>query len=307
MEALTDAMRERLDRWVRSKRIVLFMKGNPAQPQCGFSARVVTILDGLVDDYGTVDVLADANVREAMKLYAQWPTFPQLWVDGQLVGGCDIIEQMHETGDLVAMLGSTEVAVPVVTITDAARDRIREVTEGENVPLRLRIDARFRYEFEMAEGTTDGDVRVASNGIALVLDRASARRAQGMTLDFVTGPQGSGLVVDNPNEPAQVQQLSVEQLSAWMDAGEAIHLIDVRTDQEWSIARIEGAKLLDPDVEAWILAQPRDARLVFQCHHGMRSQHAAEHFLQQGFRHVFNLAGGIDAWSARVDPDVPRY
>lgn len=307
MSLLTDEMKDRLDQLVRTDRVVLFMKGSRTEPRCGFSARVVSLLDGLLDDYATVDVLADLNLREAMKEYASWPTFPQLWVDGELVGGSDIVGQLHESGQLFEVVRSRQPTPPRIHLTDAARDRIREVVGGPTVSLRLGIDAAFRYAFQEADEVRPNDVIVESNEVRLVLDRASARRADGMTMDFVQGPQGAGLVVDNPNEPPRVRQLDVASLRGWRERGEPHHLIDVRTDEEWHLARIEGARLLDPATEAWIHELPKEARLVFQCHHGMRSQQAAEHFLAHGFRHVYNLSGGIDAWSAQIDPDVPRY
>lgn len=73
------------------------------------------------------------------------------------------------------------------------------------------------------------------------------------------------------------------------------------------MAKIEGARLLDDALQAELEGLPRDTSLVFQCHHGHRSQRAAEHYLTKGFRDVSNLAGGIEAWSTQVDPDVPRY
>jgi monothiol glutaredoxin len=86
-----------------------------------------------------------------------------------------------------------------------------------------------------------------------------------------------------------------------------VHLYDVRTPQEREIARIEGSTLLDMPARDRILALDRDTPLVFHCHHGVRSQQAAEYFLAQGFTRVANLRGGIDAWSSEVDPKVPRY
>jgi monothiol glutaredoxin len=304
-DVLTDALRARLDALVRDDRVVLFMKGTRSAPRCGFSARVVAILDGLVDDWRDVDVLADMTLREGIKAWAQWPTFPQLWVDGDLVGGADIVEQLHERGELATLLKATPAAPPVLGLTDAARDRIREVA-GE-ARLRLRVDAAFAYQFELADEAGPGDVEVESNGVRLVLDRASARRADGLRMDFVQGPHGAGLVVDNPNEPPRVGSLDVTELKAWLDRGEPFHLLDVRTDDEWAIARIDGARLLDEATAAWLDTLPRDARLAVVCHHGVRSRHAAEELLRRGFRDVRNVEGGIDAWSRRVDPSVPRY
>jgi monothiol glutaredoxin len=91
---------ERVEKMVRSSDVFLFMKGFPHQPQCGFSANSVAILETLGVPYSTFDVLSDESVREAAKQYAGWPTFPQLWVGGELVGGNDIMVEMFQTGEL---------------------------------------------------------------------------------------------------------------------------------------------------------------------------------------------------------------
>jgi monothiol glutaredoxin len=92
-----------------------------------------------------------------------------------------------------------------------------------------------------------------------------------------------------------------------MDREEAFELIDVRTPDERAFASIDGSRLLDRQVHDDLLTRARDTSIVFQCHHGMRSQAAAEYFSRHGFTKLFNLAGGIDAWSRDVDPAVPRY
>ena len=84
--------------------VVLFMKGNAEQPQCGFSALVVQILDHLGVDYATVDVLASDELRQGIKAYSDWPTIPQLYVKGDFVGGCDIIKEMFQAGELKTLL-----------------------------------------------------------------------------------------------------------------------------------------------------------------------------------------------------------
>jgi len=108
-------------------------------------------------------------------------------------------------------------------------------------------------------------------------------------------------------EPAPIRQLSAPELKALLESGAAIELVDVRTPQERDIAAIDGSRLLDQAYHDALLLRDRDTPLVFQCHHGIRSQHAAEYFRQQGFRNLSNLRGGIDAWSMLVDPSVPRY
>ena len=104
-----------------------------------------------------------------------------------------------------------------------------------------------------------------------------------------------------------IRQISAPELRQLLDAGTPLVLVDVRTDQERAIAHIEGSQLLTQDTYQELLALDRATPLVFQCHHGIRSQSAAEHFVQQGFVDVANLAGGIEAWSLLVDPTVPRY
>ena len=94
----------RIDALVKAKDVVLFMKGTELFPQCGFSSRAVAILDHLGVQFDTVDVLQDPEVRQGIKAYSDWPTIPQLYVKGEFVGGCDIITEMFQSGELQAML-----------------------------------------------------------------------------------------------------------------------------------------------------------------------------------------------------------
>ncbi len=104
-----------------------------------------------------------------------------------------------------------------------------------------------------------------------------------------------------------VRQITASELKSMLDAGTPLELWDVRTEGERRIARIEGASLLDEAGVQHIDALARDTLLVFQCHHGIRSQAAAEYFVAKGFTNLCNLAGGIDAWSTQVDASVARY
>ncbi len=104
-----------------------------------------------------------------------------------------------------------------------------------------------------------------------------------------------------------IQQLGASELRSLWDREPCLQVCDVRTPWEWQTARIEGSRLLD---QAWLeelLALPPETPIAFVCHHGIRSQAAAQHFAAHGFSQLYNLAGGIDAWSAEVDPAVPRY
>ncbi len=95
-----NSLMEELESIVKDNRIVLFMKGNKLMPQCGFSAHVVGLLDQYTEDFVTVDVLSDPEIRQGMKDYSKWQTFPQLYVQGEFVGGCDIVSEMDEDGEL---------------------------------------------------------------------------------------------------------------------------------------------------------------------------------------------------------------
>jgi monothiol glutaredoxin len=100
------SVRERIQSTVEAKKVVLFMKGNKNFPQCGFSAQVVSILKKKSVDFLDVNILTDAELRQGLKEFSNWPTFPQLYVDGKLVGGCDIVNGMNESGELDQVLGA---------------------------------------------------------------------------------------------------------------------------------------------------------------------------------------------------------
>jgi monothiol glutaredoxin len=108
--SLSPETRKRIDEIIARDRVVLFMKGSRSFPQCGFSAQVVSILDRYVPEYRTVDVLQDPEIREGVKDYSSWPTIPQLYVGGEFLGGCDIITEMFQTGELEQKLGGVAAA-----------------------------------------------------------------------------------------------------------------------------------------------------------------------------------------------------
>ena len=103
-------VKERIDTLVKSNDVVLFMKGTPLFPQCGFSSRAIAILDHLGAPYETVDVLQDQEIRGGIKDYADWPTIPQLYVKGEFVGGSDIMMEMFESGELKTLVGGGDAA-----------------------------------------------------------------------------------------------------------------------------------------------------------------------------------------------------
>ena len=306
---LDPQLKQKLDQLVASDPVVLFMKGTRSFPQCGFSASVVNILNTLIPKYTTVNVLSDPDIRGNMKLYSDWPTFPQLFIKGEFVGGADIVRQMFESGDLEKKLGDLVAPAkqPKLAVSERAAKELRaalaEGSSGDVIHLTITPGWEHQLDLGPREAT---HVTVESSGVTVQLDRASSARADGVTIDFVEAADGAGFKIDNPNRPPMVRQISPKELKSLMDAGKVTQLFDVRTPREREIATL-GGKLLDDAAMAEIEKLPRETAIAFHCHHGGRSQAAAEHFLKMGFKTVYNLAGGIDAWAKDVDPSMKRY
>ncbi|HEY0178213.1 MAG TPA: Grx4 family monothiol glutaredoxin [Dokdonella sp.] len=306
--SLAPATRARIESLLASHRVVLFMKGDRNAPQCGFSAVTTDRLNALLDDYATVDVLADEEIRQGIKEYGQWPTIPQLYVDGELVGGADIVQSMFDSGELHRVLGVPEPdrTPPSITISDAAVARIRgALADAGEMKLFLAVDGRFQPQFQLREPGAN-DIVVDANGLELHFDLASAQRARGASIDWTRTPHGEGLAIHLPQAPQAIRPLDVRTLKQRLDAGD-ITLVDVRPEHERAIAALPQADVLTPDTHARLTALPKDAPIAFICHHGISSRSAAEHFREHGFTNLWNVEGGIDAWSIEVDPGVPRY
>jgi monothiol glutaredoxin len=312
---MDESVRGQIESTVKKHKVVLYMKGNRSFPQCGFSATVVSILNQLVPKYETVNVLADPKIRDAIKEYSQWPTIPQLYVDGEFVGGCDIVKTLHASGELKKLLGDVTASVapsapgkaPAITLSAAAARAFgAAAASAPGQVLRMEANERFQYELYFGDPQA-GDLVANSEGLAIHVDAVSAPRLEGVTIDFHEDARGGGFRITNPQEPPRVKPLSPQGLKTMLDSGAKLELFDVRTPEERRIAAIAGARHLDEAGQAFLSQLDRATPLVFHCHHGVRSAQAAQQFLQQGFKEVYNLEGGIDAWSQTIDPSVRRY
>ncbi|HEY5960540.1 MAG TPA: Grx4 family monothiol glutaredoxin, partial [Polyangiaceae bacterium] len=251
--ALSGVVHQQIAGLVSQNPVVLFMKGTRQMPQCGFSAQVVRILDELLPEYETVDVLRDPNIRDGIKQYSEWPTIPQLYVNGKFIGGCDIVRDMNESGELQTLLGKQlkpsagAAALPTITVSSSAqaalaRASAEAVDTGQAEPLHLLVTAQFEHDLYFGP-RTGNDIDVPTNGPTLLLDRSSTGRANGLRIDFVEGENG-GFKIVNPNEPRRVKQITAPEVKAMLDRKE-VQLFDVRPEAERRLASIPAARALD--------------------------------------------------------------
>jgi monothiol glutaredoxin len=306
--SLDSATRTRIETLLKDHRVVLFMKGNRAQPMCGFSAAATNMLNELLPDYHTVNVLEDPEIREGIKQYGDWPTIPQLYVEGELLGGADIIRQMYTSGELHQLFGAAlpDRTPPEITITDKAAEAIRQgIGSAQGVSLHLEIGPDHSAGFQLAPAG-DHDIVVTSNGIEVHFDPSSAQRAKGIVIDWVSTVQGEGLSLKFPGA-TEIKSLTVQELQQRLAAGD-ITLIDVRPAHGLAqAAPLAQARVLETEGYEALAALPKDTALAFICHHGISSRAAAERFAAHGFSNLYNVEGGMDAWAAEIDPGVPRY
>ena len=308
--SLDPATRTRIEQLLSSNPVVLFMKGEPNAPQCGFSAKAVAALRDIGTDYTHVDVLSDPEIREGIKVYGEWPTIPQLYIQGELVGGSDIIEQMMNSGELYTVLGkqAPDRTPPQITITPAAAQIIRESlpSAGDGYALQVDVDPRFQSRLQLAP-VDAAAIASESEGIRTQFSLSSAQRAKGLVIDFVDDERGRGLIIENPNAPKPVREISVQEASEQLKAG-ALTVVDVRPSDERQLAMLPHPFLtFDDNGLEGISSLDKDTPLAFLCHHGNRSLQAAEHFRDLGFTNVANIRGGIDAWAREIDESISTY
>ncbi|MCX7512751.1 Grx4 family monothiol glutaredoxin [Frateuria sp. STR12] len=306
--SLDPATRERIETLLKEHRVVLFMKGDRQQPMCGFSAAATNTLNELVPEYHTVNVLEDPEIREGIKAFGDWPTIPQLYVEGELVGGADIIRQMYASGELHTLFGAAppDRTPPEITITDKAAEAIQAgIASAQGLALHLEIGPDHSAGFQLAPAG-DHDIVVSANGIEVHFDPGSAQRARGIVIDWVSTVQGEGLSLKFPGAQT-IGSLSVQELKQRLADG-SVMLVDVRPAAgRAQAAPLAQARVLEDEGYDTLATLPKDTAIAFICHHGNSSRGVAERFAAHGFTHVFNVEGGMDAWASEIDPTVPRY
>lgn len=302
---MKNELKNHIDSLIENNHVVLFMKGTKDRPQCGFSKQVVEALRNLTD-FVSVDVLSDPDLRDGIKVYSNWPTIPQLYINKEFIGGCDIVLDMYRSHELHKLLNLQRAhQKPAINISHAAIAALKNAKldchDGEDIRISVGIDFEHGLSFDRKN---DGDFSLQFGELELLIDPYSALRAENLSIDYVTDNLDAGFLFNNPNEPPAVKELSVEELKAWHEQGKHALLIDVRPQFEWDMAHISFAKPVSEITENTL---DKNQPIVFHCHHGGRSKRVAESFRLKGFTNLYNLTGGIDAWSKRIDPSVPVY
>ena len=295
---LEPALKDRIEQQIASHDVVLYMKGTPKMPQCGFSAKTAGMLDSLLGgNFAAFNVLEDEAIREGIKVYGNWPTIPQLYVKGELVGGCDIVTEMFNAGELHEMLGleMPDRTPPEIEISEKAAGKIREFLEGypgQHLHFSIATDWDANFNIGPREGH---EIATEAAGITILMDLASAQRAKGAKIDWVETVQGEGLKLDLPGAPPPVRQMAPAELQQRLNAGERILVVDTRSETDRSSHPLDFARPLDAALMAELKNADPQLPLVFLCNVGVSSQAVAEHYRKQGFAEVYNLEGGVQA------------
>ena len=308
---LNQPLQSRIESLVESDRVVLFMKGTRMQPMCGFSAATIGILDSLVPEYTTFNVLEDQGIREGVKAFSDWPTIPQLYIDKEFVGGL-----RHREADVQQRRAARDArrggAGP-----DPARDRRerrrrrhhRQRAPGQSgqrgAPLHRRTLAALVQPRPDGGTRGPGGVERGSRCCSTWRRRRRRRGCPSTSKRRCRAPRSRSTIPTHRPPWAECRRPSLPPRGAKRPP----------LPPSWTYApptsgrgrSSMGSIPLDEEGMKIVAALAKDTKLVFYCHTGVRSRSAAEHFRTEGFTDVHNLEGGIDAWSREVDASVPRY
>jgi monothiol glutaredoxin len=289
----------RIDTLLSDTRVVLFMKGHPGAPQCGFSAKAVGALKSLGVPYAHVDVAGRPEIREGIKAYGDWPTIPQLYIGGELGRRQRHHRADGQLGELHGALGlpPPDRTPPAIEISPSAVQMLRKAVADAGGDVVVRVDIDSAVPHAPAPGAAGCECR----------DGGSRRHPRGSSTSPARAAR-EGLRIDWADDDTRPRpghrEPECTAAGEGMTPAEAIERLSAARCASSTCARRKNARLaaiggevlnFDDGLEP-IDALPKDTALAFLCHHGNRSAQAAEHFRQQGFREVYNIAGGIDAW-----------
>lgn len=202
-------------------------------------------------------------------------------------------------------------ASPKIILSVAAQEALRAALEAEAECdcILLEIDQNYTCNLQLANTKELGPTlsTYLLHALPTALSPDSLRRAEGMSIDFVNDETGVGFKIINPKAPPRISELSPKACQEMLAREFSGQFVDVRSPSEREICALPQSRILDQCYFSELKKLAKDTPIIFYCHHGVRSRHAAEEFLALGFTKLYNLSGGIDAYSRQVDPQIPRY
>ncbi len=286
---------QQVDDAIASDDVVVFMKGTREAPHCGFSAQMVEILNHLLPNYSTFDVRDDVELRRVVKERSGWPTFPQLYVRGEFIGGSDIVKELFVSGDLAGRLGvaPAELPSPELHFSQRALEQLVRLAAGQ--PVRIELDARGDSHLSVSQRQSS-DIELSVGDIVVVMDVLTATRADGLRVDYL--PEPGGFIVSH----AKVTPITAARFTEMLAMQEPLLVVDCRTLAEYSTGSVPGAEHLNQALLEHLAGANEERTVVFVCRNGSRSSNVAEHFAVLNGTPARYLEGGLERWRSTGAP-----
>ena len=306
---------------VTEDKIVVFAKGTKEMPRCGFSARAIQVVESVGKPFKVVDILSDPSIRPALVAFSSWPTTPQVYLDGEFLGGSDIIMELYESGELQKKIASSygEEFKEVqdnqrVDVTDEALGKVKEFMETDLEFLRLSVqvkDGDRAYSLELDSHTSAAaDLKWKVKGLTVIVAKAMSELFDKLEVSWVNKDGNEGFAVKevgNPPAlpiPIDIDKADLARLMRSEIKDGKLWIVDVREDDEWKSGHGEEAVHLPLSrLEKEWKDKGFDSKdtLVFYCAAGKRSLSAANHFRHKlGFPNTRSLVGGIGNYPSNI-------
>jgi monothiol glutaredoxin len=298
---MSDKVLSRLVALAPTNEIAVFCAGsNPLSPETLY---LVTWLEQRGAQFSLVDAEGDSGLSPFLLEERHQRKFPILCVRGRVVGVGAVLRPLAESGQLARLIEEpVESRPPVMAASSRAVEMMRKALRTPDDVIRLFVSANLHHELGVDE-RRPSDVELTLGGVTIVLDRESSSRAEGVAIDWVERSEGSGFRIDNPHEPEGLREVGCEALAQLLDGPQAPLLVDARTEDEFLAGRLQVARLLDNDLLDALPHLDRRTPLAFYCENGRRSRRAAQRHVELGFKVVFVLLGGLQAWQRHFGPE----
>jgi monothiol glutaredoxin len=313
--------KESIQEVVTKDKIVVFAKGTKEVPRCGFSGRAIQIFQSFNKPFEVVDILSDPTIRPALVQFSQWPTTPQIYLDGEFIGGSDIITEMQKSGELekkvLNSFGEEYKEVQEderVSITDEAASKVKDFMEDDFEFLRLAVTIKGddrAYSLELDSHTSAAtDLKWKVKGLTVIIAKSMSDLFEKMDVSWVNKNGNEGFAIKEAGTPPalpvpiDIAKADMAQLMrSELEAGK-LWIVDVREADEWKSGHGEEAVHLPLSrlEKEWKDSgfDPKDT-LIFYCAAGKRSLSAANHFRHKlGFPNTRSLVGGIGNYPANI-------